>query len=237
MSSMLAVATGVFREIREIRALSIALKEVLGLRLRVITGEDEARLMARGFASSGRPGSLLLCDLGGATTEWAWIRDQELRGFGSLPLGAIRNEYRVGHLKSVPGALLAESARVCDEALRALPAIPGAEVLATGGTARAVAALAKKEVLPLAELRALRDATLREGPPAELKPERQAVFLSGVIILERLCAHVGALALENAQTSVREGLAERLAMLVKTKQVEDLHATLLLQTRILPDSR
>jgi exopolyphosphatase/pppGpp-phosphohydrolase len=64
-----------------------------------------------------------------------------------------------------------------------------------------------------------------------LRPERQAVFLPGLVILERILVRTGAAAIEHAMTSVRDGMAERLIQLLGTHRRQDLHSTLLLHTR------
>jgi exopolyphosphatase/guanosine-5'-triphosphate,3'-diphosphate pyrophosphatase len=231
LAGMIAVATGVFRELKDIGSLADRIKSDAGLRLRVITGEDEARLMACGFPRGSRTGSVLLCDLGGATTEWARLVDGEIQGLGSLPLGAIRNEYAFRRWKGDTAKYLALSRQACDSALEAVEAPAGTAVLATGGTAKAAAACAGKDVVPAAELSELVQRVASRGPPDTLKPERRAVLLPGLVILERVVVHCGAPALEHTQTSVRDGMAERLVHLLGTYRREDLHATLLLYTR------
>jgi exopolyphosphatase/pppGpp-phosphohydrolase len=231
MTSMLAVATGVFRELPNIAQLGAHVKAQTGIRLRVITGEDEAKLMAKGFARAPRGGSVLLCDLGGATTEWAWMLDGAAQSWGSLPLGAIRNEYRFGSLRGDAAGYLTASSEHCDKVLASLVVPSPTNVMATGGTAKAAANVAQKTLLPFDELHALTESVLKHGPPSVLKPERQAVFLPGLVILERLCARCGSAHLEYAQTSVRDGMAERLIQLLGTHRRQDLHSTLLLHTR------
>ncbi len=230
LRSMLAVATGVFRELPDITGLAVRVRNEAGVRLRVITGEDEARLMAKGFPKDHK-GSHFLCDLGGATTEWAWMVDGADRGCGSLPLGAIRNEYKLGHLRQDRVAYLRESAQICDAALEKLPLDCPSLVMSTGGTAKAVAQVAQKMLVPIEELREIIDRTIADGPPKELKPERQLVLLPGLVILERICVRSSSPTLEYAKTSVRDGMAQRLIQLLVSHKPQDLHSTLLLHTK------
>src|SRR4030095_3499734 len=188
LKNMLSIATGVFREVPDIKALASRVEAETGVRVRVITGEDEAKLMAKAFPKEKRAKLAVLADLGGATTEWAAIDGGDVRACGSLPLGAIRNEYRFRRLRSDPERYLAESAEHCDAVLAPVSAPGGASVLATGGTAKAVAACLEKDVVPAGELRELLLRVAREGAPEVLKPERRAVFLPGLVILERLVA-------------------------------------------------
>ncbi len=230
LRSMLAVATGVFRELPDIAGLAVRVQNEAGVRVRVISGEDEARLMAKGFPVDRR-GSHLLCDVGGATTEWAWLVDGADRGWGSLPLGAIRNAYKLRQLKRDARIYLRESQHFCDAAISTLPLDCPTQVMGTGGTAKAAADISEKNLLPISELREMIDRTIAEGPPARLRPERQAVFLPGLVILERLCTRAGSEALEHAQTSVRDGMAQRLVQVLTSHRREDLHSTLLLHRK------
>ncbi len=231
LSSMLAVATGVFRELPDLDALASRVRAETGVRLRVISGEDEAKLMARAFLLTGRGGSFLLSDLGGATLEWAWIEEGKPTNCGSLPLGAIRNEHLFRRLRGDPESYLRESAIHCDSRLEALPAVPGTAILVTGGTARALASCRGTSRIALSDLRGLIRQVAREGAPASLKPERREVFLPGLVILERLLLRLGSDGMESAPISVRDGMAYRLIQLLGSRPRADLHSTLLLHTR------
>ncbi|HVR76094.1 MAG TPA: hypothetical protein VMT52_17315 [Planctomycetota bacterium] len=231
LATMLAVATGIFRELPEIAVLGTRMKAESGIRLRVITGEDEAKLMAKCLPREESEASVLLCDVGGATTEWAWIERGTGRAWGSLPLGAIRNQYRFRELQGSP-SYLGESVRATDEVLSSLIVPPaGTRVMATGGTAKAAAKVTGSDIVSLDALRKLIETVLHEGPPPVLRPERQSVFLPGLVILERILVRAGAASLEHAMTSVRDGMAERLIQLLGSHRREDLHSTLLLRTK------
>ena len=227
---MLTLATGVFREVADLPSLASRIRTETGIRIRVISGEDEARLMARASPERKRAGTFLLCDLGGATTEWARIQNGAGTAWGSLPLGAIRNEYRFRHLRGDPEEYVRRSRVYCDEHLGALPAIPGTAVLAAGGTARAAALCAGTGQISAEALSAMVHQVARDGPPPGLKPERRAVFLPGLIILERILGRSHAAFLESSASSVRDGMAFRLARLLATHRRAELHSTLLLHT-------
>ena len=72
--------------------------------------------------------------------------------------------------------------------------------------------------------------TLRQGPPAILKPTRQAVFLPGMVILWRTMLRCHASDMTYGRNSVRDGMAGRLVRLLGTWKRQDLHATLLLHS-------
>jgi exopolyphosphatase/guanosine-5'-triphosphate,3'-diphosphate pyrophosphatase len=230
LQGMLAVATGVFREIGNLHEIAARTQKALGLRLRVIRGEDEARLMAKCYET--RPGqeSTLLGDLGGASLEWVWIRKGASPAWGSVPLGAIRNHYLFGALKDAPEELLRRSREYCRSCLEALPIPAGTPVTTTGGTAKALARLLESTTIRRATLNEILQGTLRDGPPSELKPERREVFLPGLIILDELLGRCGMDRLECASTSVRDGMAYCLIRLLAKYRRDQLHSTLLLHT-------
>jgi exopolyphosphatase/pppGpp-phosphohydrolase len=201
-----------------------------GIRVRVISGQDEARLMARAFVRESRAGSFLICDLGGATTQWAWVEDGAIRALGSLPLGAIRNEYRFRELKDDPPEYLRIASRYCDDRLGDVPEVPSTSLLATGGTARAAGLWAGTSRISPEALGAFVARVAWDGAPPFLRPERAGVLLAGLVILESVLRRSRAEHLEVAVASVGEGLAQRLVKLVGSRSREDIHATLLLQT-------
>jgi len=229
LTSMVAVATGVFREVHGVKALASRLQSETGLRLRVISGEDEARLMAKDFLKRRGLVSAYVFDLGGATTEWALIEAGSIDHWGSLPLGAIRQQHFFKHLQGDPASYLKETAAGCDGCLKELPVSPDKQIVVTGGTAKSAAKCLRSPV-SLERVRQLIEQTLREGAPEFLTPSRQEVFLPGLVILWRVLVHCQADAFEHDSTSVKRGLAGRLARSLKTYRPEDLHATLLLKT-------
>ena len=230
LSSMLAVATGVFREIVDIEALIKHVKEETGVRIRVIGGADEAKLMSRDFRNHSKDSSVFLFDLGGATMEWAWFEEGNSRGWGSLPLGAIRNEYSFRHLSSDHPKYLQESAFYCDHQLEKLPLKERVEIIGTGGTTKATAICCDNADFVIQDLRVLMERVLREGPPRHLKSARQTVFLPGLVILWRLLLRCKTTSMHYSTMSVRDGMAGRLVRLLGSYKREDLHATLLLDS-------
>jgi exopolyphosphatase/guanosine-5'-triphosphate,3'-diphosphate pyrophosphatase len=231
LSQMLALATGVFREIEEIEDLAARVKAETGIRIRVISGEDEAILMARSFCMDRAAGPTLLCDIGGATTQWAVVLGGKPAGFGTLPLGAIRNEYRFRHLRKDLEAYLRECAGHCDSLLAGVEVPSGASVRPTGGTARAAVRVLGESRIPREALARLIARSMGGERFPDLKPEREAVLLPGLIVLERILERCGTGTFELAPASVGNGMAERLLRLLATHPRSDLHATLLLETR------
>lgn len=234
VSQMMALATGVFREIDDLQAITARIKDETGVRVRVISGPDEAKLMARSFLKDSLYGaSVLLADLGGATMEWAWCPGGKLDSCGSLSLGAIRNQYAVEADPGDPDRYVRAAADYCDEKLADFSLQRAEHILVTGGTAKAAAKCLASKTMSIAQLSDLVQRVARNGPPEGLKPARKPVFLSGLIILWRLCLRCRAEGIVYSKASVKQGMAARLLRLLESVQPRDLHATLLLRsTRI-----
>jgi len=228
VSGTMAIATGVFRELPELDDLTERLVTETGVRPRVISGQDEAALMARGFRELGISAPAVMCDLGGASLEWAFMPGRGAAQSGSLPLGAIRNKYRFARLEHAPQEWLAQSSAYCDEALATLPVAGAPRIVATGGTAEALASVVGKGRVTAAELTAVIDRVRREGAPPGLKEGRRSVLLPGLVILSRVVARCGADGLTYGTSAVRLGMVRRLIQLLERFPPDELHATQLL---------
>lgn len=85
-----AVATGILRSAENRGSLFQDIEERTGIRLRLLRGEEEARLTAKGVLSAlkiPREDSVIF-DLGGGSTEFIWNHAQGTE-VKSLPLGAL----------------------------------------------------------------------------------------------------------------------------------------------------
>jgi predicted Ser/Thr protein kinase len=231
IASALAIATGVFREIEGVEQLFARVRAETGVRLRLISGTDEARLMARGLRELPAELPALLCDLGGATLEWMWLRRDRPPTFGSLPLGAIRNQYRLAPFLAAPDEYLRESDAFCDVQLDRLPVEGRVHVMFTGGTTETLAQLLGHEQIAAVELDAMIDRVLREGPPPDIKTARKPVLLPGLCIVRRVVARFGQGGFRHGDAAVRGGMIQRLLELLDHVAHADLHATMLLRTR------
>ncbi len=227
---VLAVATGVFRELPGLDRIRTRVKAETGVRIRVISGRDEATLMGRGFRELPVTAPAMLCDLGGATMEWVWLGGAGESVCGSAPLGAIRNHYRFPEVGADPAAFVQRSAEHCDQILTELPSAPSAQLVATGGTARALAQVIGADRIPIATIAELAAEVASSGPPAGLEESRREVFLPGLIILWRTALHCGASELAYGTSAVRHGMVVRLLQLLEKHQPDQLHATQLLRT-------
>ncbi|RLF55744.1 MAG: hypothetical protein DRN37_08850 [Thermoplasmata archaeon] len=182
-----AVTTGVAREAANRAEFLRYIQGRTGVRVRVITGEEEARLSGKGVLYALRlwEDEALIFDLGGGTTEFLFHRPGG-QAVKSIPLGAL--VLKQSYLECDPpqkDEILALSAHVdqmLDEAgLRDLWSAGGDFIVGTGGTVTALAAMVK------------------ETPAEEIDPEK----LNGVLLkrnqIKALFNRIKGLALEERQ--------------------------------------
>ncbi len=86
-----AVGTGVLREAGNGRAFMEAAERETGLSIRLLTGEEEGRLMLRGVVGvlQDREAPRLVTDVGGWSTEVLWVEGGKPLHTASLALGAV----------------------------------------------------------------------------------------------------------------------------------------------------
>ena len=205
--------TSAVREAANAGALVVAVRRTTGETLETIPGREEAALSFTGATGDLPPGSYLVCDIGGGSTELAAGRraagaPASLAGSISLALGVVRMTER--HVTADPptrselAALEADVDRTLDSAGACLPDAAGAGLVGVAGTVTSLAAIhlglrvydpkavhgARLGAGVLQELYArLAGMTLaeREALPA-LPPGRADVIVAGCAILARIMA-------------------------------------------------
>jgi exopolyphosphatase/guanosine-5'-triphosphate,3'-diphosphate pyrophosphatase len=221
-----AAATSAAREAANGDEFLARVRAQTGLRVRVLSGEQEGRLvyLAVREAVDLGPGEAVIVDLGGGSTEWIATRDRELRRVVSLRLGSLRcAQALAGDPPTRRGIeALRRSIRLRLRKLAA-PAALG-QLVATSGTAVCVADLADQfsgrarstAVAGLRELRAREVAAvverLRRMPRrdiAALAPvggPRSESVLAGAVLLHELVLHAGADRFLVSDRALRDGL-------------------------------
>jgi exopolyphosphatase / guanosine-5'-triphosphate,3'-diphosphate pyrophosphatase len=154
-----AVSTGVARRAANKTAFLDAVKDNAGIEVEIISGEQEALLTRRGVTyGSGAitNGSHVVFDLGGATTEFIWGKEDDLK-IKSLPIGALI--LTQGFILSDPPQdemlqrLSVEIDEILAKGLSAATAnLSGIQVTGSGGTATTLAAIINRigvrDILP-----------------------------------------------------------------------------------------
>ncbi len=216
--SIWAFATGAARRASDGRAFAAELARAAGCPVEVLSGEQEAALAyaAVRHALGGDDAALLTVDIGGATTELTLGRGDAVEGMLSLPIGALALTERGGDTAGLVDAALATTE------LPALARARGAAVLASGGTATALAALdlglpaydsarVHGHALAVGRLAALAGRAHRAAEGV-LDPGRARVLPAGACVLERVARASGVTTVRASDHGVRHAyLRQRLA--------------------------
>lgn len=223
-----AVATSAVREARNGREFVAAVRARLGLEVRIISGDEEARLSyagARARLGVGF-GRATLFDLGGGSLEAIWGDGDEVVCAASAPLGVLRAV--IERPLSDPAsarelhALEQWAGREVEAFLAPFRGVDFGRVVLCAGTARAVRAVARAVDLIPADgpgssrvgrdtLRALIDRlaplslAARRRTPA-LDPGRIDLIVHGAVVLDAILAAAGVDAALVCRAALREGL-------------------------------
>lgn len=222
-----AVATSAVRGASNGALFLRQVREATGLRVRLLDGEEEARLAFRSALAHfdlGR-GRAVTMDIGGGSVEIALAAEGIVERFMSLPLGAVRLTEEYLRDRS-PEKGLRKLRKAVRETLR--EAIPvrdwrGAEVIGSGGTFTNLAGmyLHRQGVriahsvhgtrMPWHEIELILE-TLHSLTPAErvgvpgLNPGRADIIVAGLAVAAELCARIEPRGLVASAYGIREGL-------------------------------
>ena len=223
------VGTMALRTAKNAAAFASRVKELTGLDLRVIPGEEEARLSYLAVLS-GLPldgGDLVTFDTGGGSTEFVYGRGAEMLRKFSVPLGAVRiTEEFFADDPVRPGSVDA----AMDEIRKSLTGggvLGSPEVIVgMGGTVTSLASVKFKmetydpdvvqgSVLTLTELKEMAamfaSMTLEERKGVTgLQPKRADVILAGTCIVCAILDLLGASSFTVSDRGLRHGLAYEL---------------------------
>ncbi|HRX27412.1 MAG TPA: Ppx/GppA phosphatase family protein, partial [Aminivibrio sp.] len=223
------VGTMALRTARNADAFVKRVKELTGLDLKVIPGEEEARLSYLAVLS-GLPldgGDLVTFDTGGGSTEFVYGRGAEMLRKFSVPLGAVRitEEFFVDDPVR-PGSVDAAMEEI-RKSLTGGGVLGSPEVIVgMGGTVTSLASVKFKmetydpdvvqgSVLTLAELKEMAamfaSMTLEERKGVTgLQPKRADVILAGTCIVCAILELLGASSFTVSDRGLRHGLAYEL---------------------------
>jgi exopolyphosphatase/guanosine-5'-triphosphate,3'-diphosphate pyrophosphatase len=215
--------------------LAAAAAPPVGVKLRVVGGDEEARLSYRSVAESSPGGSVSgerqdsgfrsVLDIGGGSTELIVGQGRSLHSHRSVPIGSVRLTERL--IRSDPPSPAEQQALIdtIDQAIAALPQ-PQGDLVALAGTATSVASLHLGAAMPtydgeridgmrlaVADLEQLigRLASLsvaeRRALPG-LDPRRADVIYAGATILWRIALRAGVSHFTVSDRGVRWGAME-----------------------------
>lgn len=144
-----AVATAAIRQAVNREQLIHRLFEVTGLKIEILSGEDEARIGSRAMLNSLSPSDCFVVDIGGGSTEVTLIKERRVVSAISFPIGCVNTStrYALGDgpvpsttltdMQSEINALLSQESWIASH-----PHLP---LIGLGGTVRALAKLHQRE--------------------------------------------------------------------------------------------
>ena len=223
---VIGVATSAARDAPNGAEFVSEVERATGVRLRVLSGTEEARYAYLGVAGTLELRNDLVCDLGGGSLQLAEVRDGALRNSVSLPLGALRLSKRF--LEHDPPKRrerdeLREHARAAIRS--AIEAFGGHHdrLIAVGGTVRSLARasieitgfpvrrvhgylLYDRSIEAMDELLTEMPAAKRRAVPG-IGADRADVILAGIAVFEELERALGVDHLLVSGAGIREGIA------------------------------
>jgi len=223
---VIGVATSAVRDAPNGPAFVQEAERATSLRLRILSGTEEARYAYLGVAGTLELCNDLVCDLGGGSLQLAEVRDGSLRNSVSLPLGALRLSKRFLEHDPPKRRERDELRSHVRAAIRsAVEAFGGHQdrLISVGGTVRALArASIEITEFPVRRVHGYRlydraieamDELLGEMPASKRKSvpgigaDRADVVLAGITVFEELERALGLDHLLVSGAGIREGIA------------------------------
>jgi exopolyphosphatase/guanosine-5'-triphosphate,3'-diphosphate pyrophosphatase len=232
-----AVATSAVRDATNAAAFLQAVQRVAGLRVRVLDGEEEARLSFRSAVAhfDMGVGRTVVADIGGGSLELAMSAEGVLERLASLPFGAIRltEEYLADGAS--PKAVRRMRRAVCEAIRRVLPLRDwrGAQLIGSGGTFTNLAGmyLTRQGIqtarsvhaahIPRADLEHVLDMLVGMTPDERrempgLNPDRADIIVAGLATAAEIVKRIEARELVVSRYGIREGLLLEAARVAPT---------------------
>lgn len=220
-----AVATAAVRQAKNRDVFLDLVREETDWELQVISGEKEAYYDYLGVVNTLPLQDFVLMDIGGGSTELAWIENRQLKKAVSLPLGAVlltESFFPEGEV-SQKGIHEAKERfdQVLDE-IEWLDEVKGLPIVGLGGTWRSIAkldrsatrnsiqrihgyALERKEILEWVE--DLWEMSRKERSKAKgISVARAEVIVGGIVPIERVISRLKPKEVMISGNGVREGL-------------------------------
>ncbi len=223
-----AVGTQALRAARNADEFLSRCQKEAGLSIRILTGEEEARLAFQGASWTAQSERVAAVDIGGGSTEVMIGTRASLERWWSLPMGAVvltEQFLRTDPPSEDEMRLLSAAA---ERHLRAVETCPGrqAEMVGIGGTVSALLALTARKTkidprtvgqmrIPFDEVSStaihLSLRTTSEREEMGLERGRADIIVAGAWILTAAMSHLGAAAMRACVHGLRHGLLIRMA--------------------------
>jgi exopolyphosphatase/guanosine-5'-triphosphate,3'-diphosphate pyrophosphatase len=217
-----AAGTSAARDAANTSELQHALRDACGVAMAVLSGPEEARLSFLGVsAMEGHGERIALFDIGGGSTEWAVGQGTRPDRCGSIPIGAGRLT-QDSLTADPPDAMhMREAPRAAGDAVAAAGDVAAARLFATGGTAKAMAAIharhARLTEWPVARMLTRAEAERQialfasmtaatRNDIAGMDPGRADIILAGAVIVAACMERAQAEVCTVTNAGVRHGL-------------------------------
>lgn len=198
-----AIATHACRRADNGDELFTRVRSILGFRPRLISGDEEAELIARGVkASLQNPDPCMIVDIGGGSTEWI-CRDEDHTERNSFPIGVVtlRDRFEADHRWNEK-----DVEKMRDEVKKHLPdRFNRGDLIVVGGTGTTLSAYRQDleiyrseavhaDRLQLEQIHQIRDEFLRKTFEKLLREPmiqqgREDVMIPGIVILEEFARY------------------------------------------------
>ena len=232
---LVAFATSALRDANDGEKLIHRIRKTLGIELHIISGKEEAALIAEGILTRQKPpkGLFALVDIGGGSTEISICKNKRILYSESFPLGVARLQQIF--LRTIPPEHGKESVKHLRGHIRSVlratmraekwPAVQ--HIIGSSGTIRALARMAKrntnKPITPkfLGKLvRSMSELTIEEihELPA-MDPKRADLMLAGTLVFEECMRAVGARTATATEFSLRDGIIDQEMRLIEPTRV------------------
>ncbi|WP_056965756.1 Ppx/GppA family phosphatase [Apilactobacillus ozensis] len=140
--TVLSIATAAVRQARNQKIFLNKVEKQLGLKIRVLSGNEEAYYDYLGVINRVKMNDYLLVDIGGASIELVRVRSKKRKNLISLPIGAVNISERF-HLNEMPSAAdLFSAQRFLKRVFHQVPWLQKAshyQLVVLGGAARTLA--------------------------------------------------------------------------------------------------
>lgn len=217
---IVAFGTSALREAHNSSALLDLVKESSGIEIKVISGKEEAKLIALGILSHEKKpkGRFGMVDIGGGSTEVSICRGKDAIYSHSFRLGTARLQQvflkkippPISSLKNLRSYIQSELSQQMKE--ENWPRVE--KILGSSGTAKAIAKILTKgkpfSVMQLAEfVEKISPMTTSQLLGVQrMEPKRVDMILSGAILLEEIAYALGAKEIIPTDFSLRDGIIE-----------------------------
>jgi exopolyphosphatase/guanosine-5'-triphosphate,3'-diphosphate pyrophosphatase len=232
-----AVATSAVREASNAAVFLSAIQRRTSLKVRVLEGEEEARLSFRSAVAhfDMGVGRSVVMDIGGGSLELALAAEGVIERLGSMPFGAIRLTEEFFADGVTPKAVKKLRKEVAEGIKEELPrrAWRGSQLIGSGGTFTNLAGvyLARQGILtarsvhaahiPRADLEHILDSLTEMSADerrevAGLNPERADIIVAGIAVAAEVVRRLEARDIVVSRYGIREGLLLEAARVAPT---------------------